>query len=133
MSAAVVGLAKSFSEDGSTMIEPPAKARLMKQPLHAAVFIGGPPALLLAAASKVPYGVDEYGLAGALNGAAIDVVQAETFDALVPAHAEIVLEGIIRTDVREPEAPFGEASGYLGPRKLEKIFEVRAVTQRARP
>ena len=81
----------------------------------------------------MPYGVDEYGLAGALNGAAIDVVQAETFDALVPAHAEIVLEGIIRTDVLEPEAPFGEASGYLGPRKMEKIFEVRAVTQRARP
>jgi len=109
------------------------KARRMKQPLHAAVFIGGPPALLLAAATKVPYGVDEYGLAGALNGAAIDVVETETFDALVPAHAEIVLEGIIRTDVLEPEAPFGEASGYLGPRKMEKIFEVRAVTQRARP
>jgi len=109
------------------------KARRLKQPLHAAVFIGGPPALLLAAASKVPYGVDEYGLAGALNGAAIDVVQAETFDAVVPAHAEIVLEGIIRTDVLEPEAPFGEASGYLGPRKMEKIFEITAVTQRAKP
>jgi 4-hydroxy-3-polyprenylbenzoate decarboxylase len=109
------------------------KARRLKQPLHAAVFIGGPPALLLAAASKVPYGVDEYGLAGALNGAAIEVVQAETFDAVVPAHAEIVLEGIIRTDVLEPEAPFGEASGYLGPRKMEKIFEITAVTQRARP
>ena len=40
------------------------KARRMKRPLEAAVFIGGPPALLLAAASKVPYGVDEYGLAG---------------------------------------------------------------------
>jgi len=109
------------------------KARRLKRPLEAAVFIGGPPALLLAAASKVPYGVDEYGLAGALNGAAIDVVQAETFDALVPAYAEIVLEGIIRTDVLEPEAPFGEASGYLGPRKMEKIFEIIAVTRRARP
>jgi 4-hydroxy-3-polyprenylbenzoate decarboxylase len=109
------------------------KARRMKRPLDAAVFIGGPPALLLAAASKVPYGVDEYGLAGALNGEAIDVVKAETFDALVPAHAEIVIEGRIRTDVLEPEAPFGEASGYLGPRKMEKIFEVSAITHRARP
>jgi 4-hydroxy-3-polyprenylbenzoate decarboxylase len=97
------------------------------------VFIGGPPALLLAAASKVPYGVDEYGLAGALNGEAIDVVQAETFDALVPAHAEIVLEGRILTDVLEPEAPFGEASGYLGPRKMEKIFEITALSHRKRP
>jgi 4-hydroxy-3-polyprenylbenzoate decarboxylase len=109
------------------------KARRLGKPLDAAVFIGGPPALLLAAASKVPYGVDEYGLAGALNGAPIDVVRAETFDALIPAEAEIVIEGQIRTDTLEPEAPFGEASGYLGPRKMEKIFEVAAITQRARP
>jgi 4-hydroxy-3-polyprenylbenzoate decarboxylase len=110
-----------------------AKAKALGRPLDAAVFIGGPPALLLAAASKVPYGVDEYGLAGALNGAPIPVVQAETFDALVPANAEIVIEGQIRTDTLEPEAPFGEASGYLGPRKLEKIFEVSAITYRERP
>jgi UbiD family decarboxylase len=109
------------------------KARRMGRPLQAAVFVGGPPALLLAAASKLPYGVDEYGLAGALNGAPIDVVPAESFDALVPANAEIVIEGHIRTDMLEPEAPFGEASGYLGPRKMEKIFEVTAITQRARP
>jgi 4-hydroxy-3-polyprenylbenzoate decarboxylase len=109
------------------------KARKLGRPLEAAIFIGGPPALLLAAASKVPYGVDEYGLAGALNGAAIPVVQAETFDAVVPAYAEIVIEGKIRTDLLEPEAPFGEASGYLGPRKMEKIFEVAAITQRERP
>lgn len=61
------------------------KARRMGKLLEAAVFIGGPPALLLAAASKVPCGVDEFGLAGALNGAPVPVVQAETFDALVPA------------------------------------------------
>lgn len=109
------------------------KARRLGRPLEAAIFIGGPPALLLAAASKVPYGVDEYGLAGALNGAPIDVVEAETFDALVPACAEIVIEGKIRTDLLEPEAPFGEASGYLGPRKMEKIFEIAAITHRARP
>jgi 4-hydroxy-3-polyprenylbenzoate decarboxylase len=109
------------------------KARRLGKPLEAAIFIGGPPALLLAAASKVPYGVDEYGLAGALNNAAIDVVQAETFDALVPAAAEIVIEGRIRTDVLEPEAPFGEASGYLGPGKMEKIFEIAAITQRRSP
>ena len=41
--------------------------------------------MLLAAAREVPYGVDEFGLAGALDGALVPVVQAETFDALVPA------------------------------------------------
>ena len=109
------------------------KARKMGRPLEAALFIGGPPGLLLAAASKVPYGVDEYGLAGALNGEAIDVTAAETFDAMIPATAEIVVEGKLRTDILEPEAPFGEASGYLGPRKLEKLFEIEAITSRDKP
>lgn len=109
------------------------KARRMGKHLECAVFLGGPPALLLAAASKVPYGVEEYGVAGALNGEAIPVVPAETFDCMVPAEAEIVMEGIIRTDVLEPEAPFGEASGYMGPRKMEKLFEVKAITHRANP
>ncbi len=109
------------------------KARRLGKPLEAAIFVGGPPALLLAAASKVPYGVDEYGLAGALNGAPISVVRAETFDAVVPASAEIIVEGRIRTDLLEPEAPFGEASGYLGPRKMEKIFEVTAISHRSKP
>ena len=109
------------------------KARRLGKPLEAAIFIGGPPALLLAAAAKVPYGVDEYGIAGALNGAPIDVVEAETIDCRVPAFAEIVIEGEIRTDFLEPEAPFGEASGYLGPRKMEKLFEVTAVTHRSQP
>ena len=109
------------------------KARRQGRHLDVAVFIGGPPALLLAAASKVPYGVDEYGLAGALNRAPIKVTEAETNGLLVPAAAEIVLEGRIRTDFLEPEAPFGEASGYLGPRKMEKVFEVAAVTHRQEP
>jgi len=109
------------------------KARRLGRHLEAAVFIGGAPSLLLAAASKVPYGVDEYGLAGALNGAPIAVTRAETFDCLIPADAEIVIEGIIRTDILEPEAPFGEASGYLGPRKMEKVFEVKAITHRKAP
>jgi UbiD family decarboxylase len=109
------------------------KARRKGVHLEAAIVIGGPPALLLASASKVPYGVDELGLAGALNGAAIEVVQAESVDLVVPAQAEIVIEGIIRTDVLEPEAPFGEASGYLGPRKMEKVFEVTAITHRTDP
>ena len=109
------------------------KARRMGKHLEVAVFIGGPPALLMAAAAKVPYGVDEFGIAGALNRAPIEVVQAETFDCVVPAHAEIVMEGIIRTDILEPEAPFGEASGYLGPRKMEKVFEIKAISHRKNP
>ena len=63
------------------------KARRLGRPLEVAVFLGGPPSLLLAAATKAPYGVDEYGIAGALNGAPIPVVRAETCDVMVPARA----------------------------------------------
>jgi len=59
------------------------KARRMGRHLDAAIFIGGPPALVLASASKVPYGVDEFGIAGALNGAPIELVKAEMSDLLV--------------------------------------------------
>ncbi len=109
------------------------KARRMGKHLDVAIFIGGPPALLLSAAAKVPYGVDEYGIAGALNGAPIDVIDAETNACQVPANAEIVIEGRVRTDFLEPEAPFGEASGYLGPRKMEKVLEVTSVSWRNEP
>ena len=109
------------------------KARRLGQHLDVAIFIGGPPALLLSAAAKVPYGVDEYGIAGALNGAPIDVVDAETNSCQIPANAEIVIEGRVRTDFLEPEAPFGEASGYLGPRKMEKALEVTSVSWRNQP
>ena len=109
------------------------KARRLGQHLDVAIFIGGPPALLLSAAAKVPYGVDEYGIAGALNGAPIDVVDAETNSCQIPANAEIVIEGRVRTDFLEPEAPFGEASGYLGPRKMEKVLEVTSVSWRNQP
>ena len=109
------------------------KARRMGQHLDVAIFIGGPPALLLSAAAKVPYGVDEYGIAGALNGKPIDVVDAETNQCQVPANAEIVIEGRVRTDFLEPEAPFGEASGYLGPRKIEKVLEVTSISWRDQP
>jgi 4-hydroxy-3-polyprenylbenzoate decarboxylase len=71
--------------------------------------------------------------ARALNDAAIALTMAETFDCLVPANAEIVIEGRIRTDILEPEAPFGEASGYLGPHKMERLFEVTAISHRRSP
>jgi UbiD family decarboxylase len=109
------------------------KARRLGKHLDAVVFIGGPPSLLLAAASKVPYGVDEFGVAGALNDAPIELVPAETVDCMIPARAEIAIEGRIRTDFLEPEAPFGEASGYLGPRKMEKVLEVTAISYRREP
>lgn len=101
--------------------------------LEAAILIGAPPAVAMAAVAKVPYGVDEYEVAGSLIGAPIELVKCETVDLEVPANTEIVIEGIIRTDEWEPEAPFGEFSGYVGERRYHPIFEVRCITHRRKP
>lgn len=102
-------------------------------PLDAAIVIGGPVVVAYTAAQILPYGVDELAVAGALIGAPLPVVRAETVDLDVPADADIVIEGRIHTDVLEPEGAFGEAHGYCDPRSLSPYFEVTAITHRHRP
>ena len=52
-------------------------------------------------------------VAGGLAGGPINVVKAKTVDLLVPAEAEIVIEGYVDPDYLEPEGPFGESHGYV--------------------
>ncbi len=111
-----------------------AKARARgQQYLEAAVVIGPAPAVSLVAPAKIPYGVDELAVAGGLLGAPIAVVPCETVDLEVPAHAEIIIEGRIRTDVEEPEAPFGEYTGYVGEQRNRPLFEITCITTRRDP
>lgn len=98
--------------------------------LPAAVVIGAPPVVSYAAVTKVPFGVDEMELAGSLAGEPIRLVRCRTVDVEVPAEAEIVVEGVIRTDLLEPEGPFGESHGYVHPRRLSPFFEVSCITHR---
>jgi 4-hydroxy-3-polyprenylbenzoate decarboxylase len=80
------------------------------------------------------YGQDEYAVAGGLRGKPVEVVKCETSDLLVPAHAEMIVEGEIPLDVMEPEGPYGEMFGYQGPRKEQNYFiNVAAVTHRRDP
>src|SRR5660397_217292 len=69
--------------------------------LRAALVLGGPPAVSYAAVQKVPYGVDELSVAGGLAGEAIRTVKCKTVPLVVPAEAEIVIEGYINTDYYE--------------------------------
>jgi 2,5-furandicarboxylate decarboxylase 1 len=101
--------------------------------LEVAVFIGGHPALYLAAAAKVAMEVDELAIAGALLGQAVELVRCKTIDVEVPAEAEYVLEGEILAGVEEDEGPFGEYTGYSTYRSTRNVFVVKAVTRRARP
>ena len=109
------------------------KAKRLGRRLEVAIIIGAVPALGLASVQKLPYGVSEYGIAGGLMGQPLEVVPAETVDLDVPAHAEVVIEGTIDPTHLEPEGPFGEASGFMGPRTMSPSVEVTAITHRTSP
>lgn len=98
--------------------------------LEACIAIGVVPSIAYSATAKIPYDFDEYRLAGGLAGGPIEVVQAKTVDLLVPATAEIIIEGTIPTDVIEPEGPFGEYPGYMGHRTMSPFLEVSCITHR---
>ena len=102
-------------------------------PLQAALVIGAPPAVAYTAPSRVPLSVSELDVAGGIAGSPVEVVSCKTIDMVVPAHAEIVIEGEISTEYIEPEAPFGEAPGYIGEKMLNPYFEVKCITHRKKP
>lgn len=98
--------------------------------LPVAIAIGSHPADYLAALALMPP-MDEIAIMGALRGAAVPVVRGITVDVLVPADAEIVLEGYL--DPRgwaEPEGPYGEYVGYYGRLKRNPVFHLTAITRR---
>src|SRR5262245_63543257 len=88
------------------------KCKARGEPLPCAVVVGCPPAVSYASVQKMPENLDEIAVAGALAGGAINVVRARTVDLMVPAEAEIVIEGRINTELLEPEAPLGEPHAY---------------------
>ncbi|HXQ49698.1 MAG TPA: UbiD family decarboxylase [Stellaceae bacterium] len=106
------------------------KARAKGQKLPAAVVLGAPPCIAFAAAQKLPETMDEMAVAGALVGAPINLVRAKTVDLLVPAEAEIVIEGLIDTEWLEPEAPFGESHGHVNLQEMNAFMEVTCITRR---
>lgn len=98
--------------------------------MPAAVVIGSPPHLTYTAVASVPADVSEYDISGGLAGEPVELVRCRTVDLLVPAEAEIVIEGVIPTDVLEMEGPFGEYPGYMARRGLTFFLEVTCVTHR---
>lgn len=101
--------------------------------LDVAVVIGVDPLTLLASQAIAPLDQDELEIAGALLGQPLDVVKCVSHDVRVPAEAEIVLEGRILPNVREPEGPFGEFPKYYGPRTDKQVIEIDALTTRRHP
>jgi 4-hydroxy-3-polyprenylbenzoate decarboxylase len=103
------------------------------EPMPCAVVLGCPPAVSYTSVQKLAENVDEMAVAGGLAGAAIEVVRAKTVDLLVPAEAEIVIEGFINTELLEPEAPFGESHGYVNLQEYNAFMDITAITRRRHP
>jgi 4-hydroxy-3-polyprenylbenzoate decarboxylase len=98
-----------------------------------AIVLGCPPCVAFVGPQKLPIGVDEIGVAGGLAGASINVVRAHSVDLLVPAEAELVIEGLIDTEYVEPEAPFGESHGHVALEEFNMPMRVTAITHRRHP
>ena len=98
--------------------------------LPVAFAIGVHPAVALGALAIGSIDEDERAIMGALLGEPLELVPCETSDVLVPAHAELILEGEILPAARVAEGPFGEFTGYsLGERQRE-VVRYTAVTHR---
>jgi 2,5-furandicarboxylate decarboxylase 1 len=101
--------------------------------LPVAIVVGVDPLTLLSSQAILPIDTDEFGVAGALHGAPLEVVKCKTSEVRVPAHAEFVLEGRILRDERALEGPFGEFPQYYGERAERHVIKIDAVTHRRDP
>lgn len=101
-----------------------------KEHMPMAFVVGSHPADCIGATLSLPI-QDEMEILGALRGAPVPLVRCATIDAMVPADAEIVLEGYL--DQRgwfDAEGPFGEFLGYYGVVKQNPVFHLTAITMR---
>jgi UbiD family decarboxylase len=122
-------------ETGVDMVAPSDLQAIYRKPsaagerLPISFVIGAHPTDYVAAAARVP--TDELALVAAMRGAPLPVVRCVTNDLLVPADAEMVLEGYL--DGRgwyEPEGPYGEYLGYYGVMKTNPVFRLTAICAR---
>lgn len=98
--------------------------------LDIAICIGNSTAVLLAAATSLPKGVDELGMANALEPT--ELVKCKTIDLEAPRNCEFVLEGRI-TKQKTAEGPFLDATGTIDKIRQQPIIEIKCVTHRKKP
>jgi len=98
--------------------------------LDIAICIGNSTAVLLAASTSLPKGVDEMGMANALEKT--ELVKCKTIDVEVPKDCEIVLEGRI-TKERTSEGPFLDLTGIVDRVRQQPVIEINCITHRENP
>jgi 4-hydroxybenzoate decarboxylase subunit C len=106
------------------------EAERLNQPLPVTVFLGGPPALILAAIAPLPEDVPELMLASLLAGEKIRVSDNPAGPHRLAAEAEFALIGRVAPHERRPEGPFGDHYGYYSLTHDYPVFHVDAVCHR---
>jgi 4-hydroxy-3-polyprenylbenzoate decarboxylase len=109
------------------------KYQKRKEPMPCAIVIGCAPVVVYTGPQKFAANVDEITIAGGAAGAPIRTVKCVTLDLEIPADSEIVIEGLIDTELLEPEGPFGESNGYVALEDYNMIMQVTAITHKQRP
>ncbi len=105
-----------------------------KEPMPMALVIGADPLCHQVASASYGIGVSEVDYAGALRQEPVALVKCETSDLLVPADAEIVIEGEVLPDMTAQEGPFGEYPGYRTEGvRMGVLCRVKAITFRNDP
>jgi UbiD family decarboxylase len=95
-----------------------------------AFVVGSYPTDGIAAITMIPID-DEIAIMGGMRKAPVPVVRCKTVDLMVPADAEMILEGHLdEHGWREPEGPYGEYVGYYGHMKINPVFHLTAITRR---
>ena len=98
--------------------------------LPVAIVIGVHPLFSLGAQAFTPSTEDEYAVIGGMMNEPLRVVKGKTVPILVPADAEMVIEGRILPNVRREEGPFGEFTGHAVAKDDRQVIEVTAITHR---
>src|SRR5262245_9248450 len=109
------------------------KDQKLGRPMPVAIVIGCAPAIFFTGPQKLAIDFDEIGVAGALLGEPVKTVRCITNDLEVPADSEIVIEGLIDSNLLEPEGPFGESHGHVALEDYNMSMQVTAITMKKSP
>jgi 2,5-furandicarboxylate decarboxylase 1 len=109
------------------------KYETMDRDMPCCIWSGHHPAGMIGAQTKMNIGDSHYEAMGAMLGEPVRVTESELYgsDFLVPADAEVVIEGVIPAHRRHPEGPFGEYHEYIGPQRWSPYFIAKLVTMRS--
>ncbi len=109
------------------------KHELKNEATPVAIVVSHHPAFYIGSLNVAPFGVDDYALIGAMFDRPLRLTPSTTWGEkfMIPADADLVLEGHVLPNVREVEGPFGEFPGTYGPQRVRWVVELTALNQRS--